>query len=1058
MAQRLRVERLEDRLAPAAPTQFLQRGVGGGVYFDPSLSPHDANDAYLLTDMSQVYRTKNFGLSWDYYDFREYAVNNRVNGVHYTGDPMTLFGIHLSGSGNPKPIRSTDGGVTWQKAGAAGFASNWPGSEAAWRIYTDIHRTGRVLVNTQGRLYYSSDGGQTFGVAYTYSQAPNLATGVGLYVSGVFFDPTDATRVWAATNDGLLLSTNGGATFASAGIGGIPSGETLFAFAAAQESGVTRFYAITVTGTVAVPVSTALALPFSSYAHTYKLDWGQANWSLAPTSGLDATAGLLYLAMNPGDIDTVYAAGQYTGKMYVSKFTSQTGQWGQVFLTSSPATTNVTNGYVGPGAVLAYSSTVLGIAVSPLDPNRLVLADGWTMYSSTNGGSSWRQMSLDPAEEHAPGVPIPRSDTYHNTGANNCTVWWIEWTSANNMFVAFDDITAMRSTDGGQTFSWNFTGLSPENFVVRKHPATGVLYLAQGKCWPPNTTLGLSDSKVDPYTGSVRFSTDAGQSWQVLEDLGHPVTWISLDPNDPNTIYASVNHSTLGGIFVSHNIQLGTAATFTKLASQPPRTEGRPLTTVALADGTLVATFTGRRNDATGKMTPSSGVFVLPAGSTTWIDRSMPEMQYWTKELYVDPHDPNQNTWYVGVGDAFPPVSDVSITANGGGLYETRDRGVSWTRLLSNDTESVAFHPTDPNEMYVATTNDGLWITNNRLALDANGLPAPTLTQLDSYTHRRPARVFYNPYDPAEVWVAGNGGGLSVGRAGQVAGTFSLSTGSVSVIEGAPVNLSVTRTGDLANAMTVDYLVSPGTAGPTDYLSSLNPVGVTGTLTFRPGQATVNIAIPTVDDSAIEGSESFTVSLLHASSGQSLGAMSSAKVTLTDNDPATITAVTIGDGSTQRSRITQLSVTFSEPVTFPGGAAAAFLIHRTGPGATIGDIGFQAQVNGNTVTLLPDNSGLSLDAGSLPDGNYTWTIVGSQIAGLSGPIDADGDGLPAGDRIVLLHRLFGDVDGDRTVTNVDFLAFRLSLLSNNPAFDADGDGQVNATDFLQFRLRFLQTI
>ena len=58
------------------------------------------------------------------------------------------------------------------------------------------------------------------------------------------------------------------------------------------------------------------------------------------------------------------------------------------------------------------------------------------------------------------------------------------------------------------------------------------------------------------------------------------------------------------------------------------------------------------------------------------------------------------------------------------------------------------------------------------------------------------------------------------------------------------------------------------------------------------------------------------------------------------------------------------------------------------------------------------------------------------------------------------HRLFGDVNGNRTVNNMDFAVFRNSYLKSDgdPEFrsilDFDGNGAVNNLDFGQFRGRF----
>jgi hypothetical protein len=110
--------------------------------------------------------------------------------------------------------------------------------------------------------------------------------------------------------------------------------------------------------------------------------------------------------------------------------------------------------------------------------------------------------------------------------------------------------------------------------------------------------------------------------------------FLAIDPNDGKSMYASVVHSTLGGIFHTSQLDQGTAATWSKLTN-PPRTQGHPYNIVVLKDGTLVATYSGRRT--TSGFTDSSGVFVSSDGGTTWLDRSDANMHYWTKDIVIDP-------------------------------------------------------------------------------------------------------------------------------------------------------------------------------------------------------------------------------------------------------------------------------------------------------------------------------------------------------------------------------------------------------------------------------------
>jgi photosystem II stability/assembly factor-like uncharacterized protein len=207
---------------------------------------------------------------------------------------------------------------------------------------------------------------------------------------------------------------------------------------------------------------------------------------------------------------------------------------------------------------------------------------------------------------------------------------------------------------------------------------------------------------TDGGTGAVMFSTDKGATWQTLHTFGHPVVWVATDPNNPNRLYASVVSSTAGGIYVTNDLQDGANSVWTQLAA-PPRTQGHPLDLQVLKDGTLVASYSGRR-DSTGAFTASSGVFVSSDGGQTWQDRSAAGMQYWTQDVVIDPNDPTQNTWYAGdYGGWGGPAAGL------GGLYKTTDRGQTWTRLFTSDgVSSVAISPTNANEMYVATEDNGL--------------------------------------------------------------------------------------------------------------------------------------------------------------------------------------------------------------------------------------------------------------------------------------------------------------------------------------------------------------
>src|SRR5262249_57878854 len=138
-----------------------------------------------------------------------------------------------------------------------------------------------------------------------------------------------------------------------------------------------------------------------------------------------------------------------------------------------------------------------------------------------------------------------------------------------------------------------------------------------------------------PATGWVLFWTNLGVSWQTLHDFAHEVAGVAADPTNANRFYAAVvnSSSAIGGIWVTNNLSAGSASTWTKLTN-PPRTQGHPFNIVVLNDGTLVVSYSGRR-DSAGAFTASSGVFVSTDGGQTWADRSDAGMLYWTTDVVI---------------------------------------------------------------------------------------------------------------------------------------------------------------------------------------------------------------------------------------------------------------------------------------------------------------------------------------------------------------------------------------------------------------------------------------
>jgi len=732
-------EQLEPRLLLAAVQAWQQVGPGGGgALFSPSINPNNLKQIYIASDMGQIFTTKNGGDSWQTAGFTRLqgSHNSKVQFTSTSGRWYVLDYTDPNDSGATRLMRTDNGGASW-------YAVNDPtGEGGVITLAADYQQANRLIAADYSTLYFSSNGGQSFAAKF------NTSNDAGIHIGGVLFD---GSNIYVGTNQGVLRSTNGGSSFAVMSLSGIPSDQQIVSFAGAKEGGVTRFWAVTLgSGDVYGGVQ---GWDYGNYQSVYTLTLGQANWHQT-TTGIPSGALPFYVAAAINDVDTVYlGGGSDSSDPVVLKSTTGGQSWTSVLHTDNNA--NIRTGWSGDGGnrSWSYGETALGFAVSPLNSSQIIITDYGFAHRSTDGGASWRALYVNPADLNYAGSPSNPTRHYRSSGLENTTSWQVFWDDATHLVGAYSDIHGARSSTSGSSWTLNAPGLDLNSTYRVAKSSSGTLYAAIASVHDMYQSTYLTDDRIDGGQGRVVFSTNHGQSWQTLHDFGHVVTWVAIDPTNPNRLYASVAHSGQGGIYVTNNLQAGASSVWTKLAD-PPRTQGHAFNIKVLGDGTLVASYSARRAGSPLAFTASSGVFVSTNGGQSWQDRSHNGMRYWTKDVVVDPHDPNQNTWYAAV------FSGWGGPANGlGGLYRTTNRGVNWTRINALDrVHSITVSPTNPNEAYLTTEINGLWYTSNLRAA------SPTFTQVSSYPFRQPTRVFYNPFKPNEVWVTSFGGGIRKGN------------------------------------------------------------------------------------------------------------------------------------------------------------------------------------------------------------------------------------------------------------------------------------------------------
>ncbi len=734
----------------AQPSVFVPKGVGGGgALFFPRINPTNDNEFYVACDMSEMFHSTDYGNSYSEIHFTKLPALN-VSTYEFTNDSEIAYSNYSDGN-NGYPVITTDGGNTWT------LLSGYDLSQGqVYAMRSNYNDPSQILVNSYGSIYISNNKGTTFNVV---KNAADM--GVGIIMGGVFFD---SNKIYIGTNEGILYSTDFGASFHIMTTTGIPSGEVIWSFAGAKTGSKTRF--VCISGNSADTYNGLMPEDYYDYAKgVYTMNDAGGTW-VSSSSGIDFTNDfVMYAAMAWNDVNTIYLGGNDDAldADLVYKSTDGGSSWNKVFKTTNNQ--NIQTGWSGykGDKNWGWGETTFGITVAPYNSNKVMFGDYGFIHLTSDGGSNWKQAYVNNSDQHPANAVTPKQKTYHSIGLENTSCWQVDWQSANSVFAGFSDIGGIRSTDSGNTWGFTYNGMSVNSiYSITKNPS-GVLFIGTSGIHDMYQSTRLRDAQLDATDGEggIMYSTDNGVNWNNIHTFDHPVFWIAIDPNNANRMYASVidysggGGSMKGGIYVTNDLNNLSASMWT-LLSVPPRTEGHPASVIVLNDGKVLCSFSGRMNSS-GNFTASSGVFLYDPATTTWTDVSDINMQYWTMDVVVDANDTTQNTWYTGVFTGWGPGAN-----NGqGGLYRTTNRGASWTKLtdtLFTRVTSVTINPKNTSQAYLTTETQGLWVSNN---IDA---AHPSWSLVYSYPFQHPERVFFNPYDQNEMWVTSFGNGLKVGN------------------------------------------------------------------------------------------------------------------------------------------------------------------------------------------------------------------------------------------------------------------------------------------------------
>lgn len=482
---------------------------GGGGIEQPSISPHDNRLVYLSSDMSGVYRSRNFGRSWSILPFRSVGQDGitdrgRSSPVQFTSNANIIYAMHrdafplqFNDRGNqqandanlkPYAVKSTDAGRTFKKVADA------------IQIFADPRSTQRIVINTAQRLRYSTNGGRSFITARGISPSNGV-----LLFAGAFFSGND---VFVATHDGLYRAdTSIAGTWHFRPVGNaLPPGKSIATFSAAKVpgSGAVRFFAVTYDNAfisqslgslwgLSYPRIQALLfyrtdLLVGDIVGLHRMDWqrGSITNRWQPLKYRSTEVIPYWIRTSRNNINTVYIGGVdrnpwmrptvlrhrsggnigngSAGHGWVSVFGTDPcqgvpcGPMGSVRVNRNIATSWFgSDGNYTDGAELnwGWGPNAEGMAVDPNNANRLILTTN-NIHVSENAGASWRQAYSSADSTNPANNPTPRHDRarrYRSNGMEPTLTQWLNWTKPDgNMVAGMVDIHGMLSNDNGR--SW----------------------------------------------------------------------------------------------------------------------------------------------------------------------------------------------------------------------------------------------------------------------------------------------------------------------------------------------------------------------------------------------------------------------------------------------------------------------------------------------------------------------------------------------------------------------------------------------------------------------------
>ena len=733
---------------------------GGGAMFNPAVSPHNVNYAYVSCDMSQSFVTYNGGETWRMFNLR--------GAVHfYVFDPLDSNTVYAN---SIALFRSKDKGNTWNMiypdpSEILGIVSK--GDEADEYLITKDSTRRNVLAFTvdpgnSNKLYAAISINEEVGFYISSDAGAHWLKDILLEdgARNIFIAPTSPVenRTIYITGKNTITTKENGNWKSNKGPKGVAM---LTEFAGGFDQKRNRYIIYATSGR-------SYFNPAGDQSGIYYTENGGQTWENRQNGlvkfGIESAElpewrSIATSSLHPEVVYVSYNSLRVhadTTCIGVAKSEDYGKTWKLVWkdrltIGGDQYSGNYKKGWIDERYGPTWGENPFAIGVSPANPDVCYTTDFGRTIKSTDGGKSWEQLYTKKKE----------GANWTSRGLDVTTGYSVVFDpfDLNHIFFTNTDIGLMESKDGGE--SWN--SATKDNGIPRTWQGntyhltfdpdvkgkawavmSGVHDLPRYKMWRRNGLAG--------FNGGILVTEDGGMSWRVVsQEIGEAaMTHVLIDPSsskESRTLYACAFGK---GVYKS----LNGGKTWIQKNNGITGKEPLAWSIVRRTQDGVLFLIVNRKSDNGSIGTDQDGaLYRSDDGAETWVKMSLPSESNCPTSLLIDPENADYlvlSAWGRNSKTEYSPCI-------GGGIFISGDEGQTWKPVLQKDQfiHDLTFDPRNKRYYACGFNSSAYWS-------DDNGV---TWERIKGFNHKLGRRVDINPKNPDMIFISTYGGGVWYGSA-----------------------------------------------------------------------------------------------------------------------------------------------------------------------------------------------------------------------------------------------------------------------------------------------------